>query len=1078
MRKETANTFTEGLVKDLHPLNTPANVLTDALNATLVTYDGNEFILQNDVGNGRVETARLPSGYIPVGMTEYGGIIYVASYNPLTGKSQLGSFPSPERQISTEELGRNFATSTSINTSNAYVRLDIYDENKKNLYRLNPGDKFIITSSGISKYFSGTYEGILKIHIGIVDKENNITYIEEDLEDPYIIDTNDIETSTKWQVFTSKTSGYLTIIVELLTIDTFNISRDIKLLSADVHGESISDTNPEFGLSFQGSYTTESNIQAEQFKLTSNLNSSPIYSTTPGLYIELADLRKTDVLDYKITPICKYGELSSFAVSGIIDFSALGTGFCKLTEWRYYADRDYLKVNWGLDFDVIKFLKVSEVKFTFHDMMEPRLAPVKFAAPDGTHEYYTCGSKDNYNGNFSEKIPFINSKTVYGLKKDHFYFVVIDINFVNRSGGKVSPKRYYKMVFTTGVFNEDFVKYETKDFAELNYPVTIDYEIETNLENAEVTPLPTPNMSKIMSQIKEGDKVYAGASTIYSVSSTFKLTPVLVDDNQFGELNWKATINENNEDYGLVVKMNDTYSYTVKDSPQYLGSSIENKDALENAMKAEFGENWRGNVEETKLELQDNTYSTHINGYIRRGIMATGIAEQSTELEAMQLTRVVRDTADLSEYISASIVGSPNAMTSGNHDHVEYSGNLPVQVNKKLGKQEYYVSLLPGDGSLVPSDGKTVVSNNLNEACNNELINSYNTFQLKHPIVYVAVDSDNYKYNDCWTVRTKTLNPNWQVFRDNHPNTHARADALLVAWKISDYSFIVINLGGVAAWRRDKDNVNKFEVDNCVYEYPQQGQITKLTTTDIIYNLLHNLYTLESGKVTVNNIKVPNSDTIVYHGTFNEDFTIIYKYGITLNTYEYNRKKIPYNLITYSNGNTKINFNPTDVKAEIARLLPQYTDIGDSLDNNLIIHTNIKTVNDLDYTISYSLGSTVSMEKWYSAFSKASSAEGLESITVDPEGNLSESPYKEDTIYIYSNGKYIPFDGKFTYPDGETMSVKSDFFKIRRTPKSSRPLLYINTTNNTSVINDNNNNVAVFNIDLSAAIYPKLKAWQ
>ena len=64
MRKETVNTFTEGLVKDLHPLNTPANVLTDALNATLVTYDGNEFILQNDVGNGRVETARLPSGYI------------------------------------------------------------------------------------------------------------------------------------------------------------------------------------------------------------------------------------------------------------------------------------------------------------------------------------------------------------------------------------------------------------------------------------------------------------------------------------------------------------------------------------------------------------------------------------------------------------------------------------------------------------------------------------------------------------------------------------------------------------------------------------------------------------------------------------------------------------------------------------------------------------------------------------------------------------------------------------------------------------------------------------------------------
>ena len=42
-------------------------------------------------------------------------------------------------------------------------------------------------------------------------------------------------------------------------------------------------------------------------------------------------------------------------------------------------------------------------------MMEHGLTTVKFAAPDGTHEYYTCGSKDNYNGNFSEKIPFINT---------------------------------------------------------------------------------------------------------------------------------------------------------------------------------------------------------------------------------------------------------------------------------------------------------------------------------------------------------------------------------------------------------------------------------------------------------------------------------------------------------------------------------------------------------------------------------------------------------------------------------------------------------------------------------------------
>ena len=99
------NTFGGGLVMDLAPDTTPNEVLTSALNATLVTFNGNEMQLQNDMGNGRVETARLPEGYIPVGTCEFGDIIYIVSYNPLTNKSQIGCFPSPERNISSEEIG-------------------------------------------------------------------------------------------------------------------------------------------------------------------------------------------------------------------------------------------------------------------------------------------------------------------------------------------------------------------------------------------------------------------------------------------------------------------------------------------------------------------------------------------------------------------------------------------------------------------------------------------------------------------------------------------------------------------------------------------------------------------------------------------------------------------------------------------------------------------------------------------------------------------------------------------------------------------------------------------------------------
>ena len=86
MRKEAVNTFNEGLIMDLNPLTTPSNVMTSCLNGTIITYNGNEFVLQNDMGNGRVETAYLPAGYVPVGIKEHGGIVYVASYNPLTNK--------------------------------------------------------------------------------------------------------------------------------------------------------------------------------------------------------------------------------------------------------------------------------------------------------------------------------------------------------------------------------------------------------------------------------------------------------------------------------------------------------------------------------------------------------------------------------------------------------------------------------------------------------------------------------------------------------------------------------------------------------------------------------------------------------------------------------------------------------------------------------------------------------------------------------------------------------------------------------------------------------------------------------
>jgi hypothetical protein len=149
--KTATNKFTKGLVMDFSPENTSNEVLTHALNATLLTFNGNELSLQNDMGNGRVETAFLPEGYIPVGTCEYGGIIYIVSYNPLEDKSQIGCFPSPERNISNEELGESTEDQKITNDN---FQGDKPGDLKQTSYtvilrnsELNSGDKFIISAN-------------------------------------------------------------------------------------------------------------------------------------------------------------------------------------------------------------------------------------------------------------------------------------------------------------------------------------------------------------------------------------------------------------------------------------------------------------------------------------------------------------------------------------------------------------------------------------------------------------------------------------------------------------------------------------------------------------------------------------------------------------------------------------------------------------------------------------------------------------------------------------------------------------------------------------------------------------------
>ena len=274
-RKITTNTFGEGLIMDFAPDNTPNTSLSNALNATLLTYNGNEMSLQNDMGNGRVESAYLPEGYIPVGVCEFGDIIYIASYNPLINKSQIGCFPSPERNISNKEISD---LNTTFSSDELAKDGTIVNSNIKKIIfgnkNIGPGDKFIISwgEAGLNnKNFISNFgnktcsfaEGesywpkLVKLHIVSIQDDGKLIYLDNDVQwyptdikdsnsdnafpisteefldkdgtmkDLHNLDEYRHALNCQYSVFQQKVSGKLGILLELESINNFNCGHKI-----------------------------------------------------------------------------------------------------------------------------------------------------------------------------------------------------------------------------------------------------------------------------------------------------------------------------------------------------------------------------------------------------------------------------------------------------------------------------------------------------------------------------------------------------------------------------------------------------------------------------------------------------------------------------------------------------------------------------------------------------------------------------------------------------------------------------------------------------------------------------------
>lgn len=430
------NMFLGGLDMSFNPLSTPdvQNTIFSALNATIDTKIGNEKVLQQDFGNGKVESAYLPNGYVPLGIKEHGGIIYVVSYNPFTKHGQVGSFPSPERNISSIDIKDN--TELSINWSDFYDEENGIFKTHNRLFPLgedtilNPGDEFLLYMiynftdntqkvDQLKDLISNNDIKLLKFKLyarmtngSLVDLTDNeipsenvrdIFDLDGDGKNDYQIYFNENGTinineflagfqrgESPYLVWNKKFKGKLVLSVDIEVVESFDVAIDTEKdsLTGDViitFTPSVDD--PHYKLWSEGVNYDGENIkidgEGEQYKggirVVIDNNSDIKYFECDGdnnsYQIRVSDFDDNDhVLSYKVAPYMYCGVVDNLELSGSIDLNKVNSGIYELTKWRYYNTNTQtdpvVSLTYSVDYYPLKGKYISDVKFRLTNLLD------------------------------------------------------------------------------------------------------------------------------------------------------------------------------------------------------------------------------------------------------------------------------------------------------------------------------------------------------------------------------------------------------------------------------------------------------------------------------------------------------------------------------------------------------------------------------------------------------------------------------------------------------------------------------------------------------------------------------------
>ena len=219
--------------------------------------------------------------------------------------------------------------------------------------------------------------------------------------------------------------------------------------------------------------------------------------------------------------------------------------------------------------------------------------------------------------------------------------------------------------------------------------------------------------------------------------------------------------------------------------------------------------------------------------------------------------------------------------------------------------------------------------------------------------------------------------------------------------------------------------------------YSSDGRrINNLTSMDILYNLLNNLYIPQwrTNRITR---KVVDLESIIYHGAFDSKFDLNIKYDIDVKE------------------NTLLSFgedsylNKDSIKALLIKS-GKFTDVDKiikSVENNITVKTNIETSVDNEFLLSYSVGKTLDLNKQYSKILQMST-EGFDPGKSDvyADGSISTLddngvPFTMDGVYIKTITGFEKYSGSLTFPNGVKASTNPEYFKIMSSFDRKKPVM-------------------------------------